>query len=535
VQLGAFGGLADGKLTSLGASVGNLGQWVPLADGVYLDHISFGLCLNPPPFKIRANVGANFLGSKNLVAVDGGFTYTDGSGFNPWSLELDGDVSVATIPIGHGTFGVNGFGVFDFSLGAGVDILNGAASLNAQVDGWIDGRNGNFVVGGEGQVCLQGVGCLLKAEGEVSTVGIAGCLTIGFSSPGIDLVIPLDGGSPHLGGPSEPITAGFGYDWGASTFQLLGGSCDFTAYEPTYPVASVARAAQASAGYRLSIAPDTKAVALRIHGTNGPPRVVLRGPHGAAITQPTSGGVLRRGHYLIAENKTNGTTNVVLVRPAAGVWTVSPVPGSSSSPTKIDRASVTVPPTFATHIRAKRGLRVLQVAYAVPNGTTVRLLERSKGVTRTLAARLRGRTGRHASRTGGRDARGHPDPAEEHRLLPRSSPDAALPGRGAPRPAWQGQSHARLFAVAGRVTVFRVSHACRRARARLRRRSRLSRAADPERSLWGRGHVQGRRRALRLGVRPRKQARDQGERAVGWPHEQKAAAGQGLHLSGVLP
>lgn len=392
VHLGAFGGLADGKLTSLGASVGNLGQRVPLADGVYLDHVSFGVCLSPPPFKLKADVGANFLGSKNTVAVDGSVTYTDGYRFNPWSLELDGHVSVATIPVGYGTFAVNGFGVFDFSLGAGVDILNGAASLNAQIAGWIDGRNGNFVVGGEGQICLQGLSCpLLKAEGEVSSVGVAGCLTIGSFSPGIDLVIPLDGGSPHLGGPSEPISAGFGYNWNASTFNLLGGSCDFTPYEPTYPTAQAGRASQASVGYRLSMAPDTKAVSLRIHGTHGPPRVVLRGPHGATITQPASGGVLRKGHYVIAQNKTDGTTDVLLVRPAAGVWTVSPVPGSSSSPTKIDRASVAMPPTFATHIRAKRGLQTLQVAYAVPIGTRVRLLERTKGLTRTLTARLRGR------------------------------------------------------------------------------------------------------------------------------------------------
>jgi hypothetical protein len=101
--------------------------------------------------------------------------------------------------------------------------------------------------------------------------------------------------------------------------------------------------------------------------------------------------VLRKGHYLIAVNKTDGTTNVLLVRPAAGVWTISRAPGSVSSPTKVDLATRAVPPTFGANVRAKGGLRVLRVAYAVPIGTTVQLLERSKGVNRMLAAPLRGR------------------------------------------------------------------------------------------------------------------------------------------------
>ena len=388
LDLGAFGGLANGQISKLGANVSNLGRRVPIAEGVYLDHVAFGLCLSPPPFKIRANMGANLLGNRNLVSVDGGFTYTDATDTSPWSLLLDGSVSVGDLPIGSGTLGINGSGVIDFGLKAGVDVLSGTARLNASVSGWIDAPHRQFVVSGSGQGCL-GDACA-TASGELSSTGVAGCVTVGTSTPTYDLIIPLDGRAPRLDTSTYPLTAGFGYVWGASTVDLLGGSCNFSPYEPTRAAAD--RAAGASARIRLRIARGTDAVSLRIHGTHGPPKVVLRGPHGSSVTSPTrTRAKLRKGQYLLVENKTNATTNVMLVRPAPGTWTISQAPGSGSSPTTADRANLEVPPTFGARVLGKGGLRTLRVAYAVPVGASVRLLERAKGINHTIAAHLRGR------------------------------------------------------------------------------------------------------------------------------------------------
>ena len=254
LQLGAFGGLANGSVSKLGASIDNLGRRVPLAYGLYLDHVSFGLCLSPPPFKIRANVGANFLGASNLVNIDGGFTYTDAVGFTPWSLQLDGAVSIGqepnALPLGSGTLGINGASVITFGLKAGVDVLDGTASLNAQVSGWIDAPHNQFVVSGSGQGCLAGV--CAKASGELSSTGVAGCVTVGTSTPTYDLIIPLDGSAPHLDTRTHPLTAGFGYVWGASSADLLGGSCDFSPYEPTRPAGARAAAAGSRLGLRIA-------------------------------------------------------------------------------------------------------------------------------------------------------------------------------------------------------------------------------------------------------------------------------------------
>jgi hypothetical protein len=385
LELGAFGGLANGTISKLGASVGNLGTRVPITNGVYLDHVDFGLCLSPPPFKIRANMGANFLGNKNLVNVDGGFTYTDATVTSPWSFELDGEVSVADTQIGAGTLGINGAGGIDFGLEAGVN-LSGVASLNAQVSGWIDAPRRQFVVSGSGQGCL-GSACA-TAEGELSSTGVAGCVTVGTSTPTYDLIIPLDGSPPYLDTRTYDITAGFGHVWGTSTVDLLGDSCDFSPYEPTR-----AAGAQAAAGARrLRITRGTQAVSLRIHGTNGPPKVVLHGPRHATITSPSDGTTtLSKGHYLLVENKTNGTTDVMLVHPAAGTWTVSQAPGSDSSPTTVDRATLQAPPTIGARVLAKRGRHTVQVAYATPPGTSLRLVERAKGINHTIAAHVRGR------------------------------------------------------------------------------------------------------------------------------------------------
>ena len=391
LQLGAFGGLQGTQVSELGGSINNLGRRVPLAYGLYLDHIAFGLCLTPQPFKIRANVGADFLGASNLVNIDGGFTYTDANGYDPWSLELDGSVSLGEEPnaltLGQGTLGINGSGVIDFGLQAGVTVAGGVASLSAKVDGWIDAPNRQFVVSGDGKGCLGSV--CAEAEGELSSTGIAGCVTIGSSTPTYDLIIPLDGGPVHLDDTSYPLTGGFGYRWGAGSAQLLGGSCDFSSYEPAGFVSDLATAA--SAGLHLQVAQGTQAVALRIHGTMGPPKIVLHGPGGAIIASPSHAtATLHKGHYLLVENKSDATTDVMLIHPAAGDWTIEGARGSVSSPTKLDRASLETPPTLGARVLGTGAVRTVQVAYAVPVGASVALRERSKGVNQTLAAHLGG-------------------------------------------------------------------------------------------------------------------------------------------------
>ena len=556
LQIGAFGGMADGQITKLGASVDNLGTRVPIAEGVYLDHVAFGLCLSPPPFKIRANAGVNFLGSKNVVAVDGGFTYTDSIGFTPWSFLVDGSVKVGTVPIGSGTLGFNGNSQVDFGLKAGVDVLDGAASLTAEVSGWFDPPRGQWVVSGSGRGCL-GDACA-TASGTLSSVGVAGCISVGTSLPSYDLIIPLDGRAPHLDTSTHTLTAGFGYVWGASSADFLGGSCNFTPYQPTRVFTTRAAAGGRALAFRVTR--GTKATSLRIHGSDGPPKVILHGPHGVTITSPaTKDAVLSKGKYLLAENKTDGTTNVMLVRPAVGTWTVSSVPGSKSSPTRIDRASVQASPTVAARVIAKGASRTVKVAYSVPAGSTVQLVERAKGLNHILTRALKGRRcaglprvrpgtdqtilcatlsfrpapgqGGITARAGGRHTERHPAAAEERRVLPRSEAAAAVPRQPHARAAQQGRAPRPVLAVVRRLALRRVGQALRRPGARIRPRWPVPRAAHPERTERRQRDDQGDRGPLRPGSGPRARCSAQGQRQVGRLQEQEAAARQGLHLT----
>ncbi|HEX3617456.1 MAG TPA: PKD domain-containing protein, partial [Solirubrobacteraceae bacterium] len=213
MRLGASGSIVGGHVGSFSGVLGNLGRTVPITAGFFLDHIAFGMCLNPPPLIIAANVGVNFLGSNHAVDVEGGFTYTDSTQSTPWSIEINGAVSVADTPIGTAQIGFDGNDVINFEVAAGFTALDGAASLNGDVYGWIDPPEHEFVVGGDVNGCLGSI--CAGASGEFSSTGVAGCVTIGTTSPTYDLIIPLHGGGPpYLDRSVYPITAGFGYIWG---------------------------------------------------------------------------------------------------------------------------------------------------------------------------------------------------------------------------------------------------------------------------------------------------------------------------------
>ena len=398
-QFAAFGGLADGKLSKLGGFADNLGVSVALLPGVFLKRIGAGLCITPPPVKIRGDVGVEALGGK--LRVNGHVLYTDESPGEPWSVEVGGNASIADTQIGEGSMTFNGWGDVDFDVSTAIDLF-GVASVEGEVAGWFQPRYSLFNVSGRVKGCIASVICA-TASGVVSSSGIAGCIDAGeivVYEPAGASTGPFGPGSTTISLRRRVIQlkAGFGFRYGESV-DLLGNSCDFAPYEATkVRPASVAgrtvwdglaRAAAATLTQR--IAPRTKATTFRIHGTNGPPKVVLRGPRGIVIRSPTTRrGKQVKGSYLLAENKSDGTTSVLLVNPAPGLWTITAAPGAKSKPTTVDRSDFAGPPVFAGSVRRSGGRQVFTMAYAAPRGATVSLVERGKGIARTLVAKLRG-------------------------------------------------------------------------------------------------------------------------------------------------
>jgi hypothetical protein len=421
-RLAAFGGLADGKVAKLGGFVDNLGTAVPIVPGVFLNRVGVGLCINPPPFKLRGDVGVAALPTPSgpILNVNGRFLYTDATSKDPWTLLVGGNVEVFDEEVGSGEVVFNAWGDVDFSLAAKLDFK--IASIEGRADGWIEPRNDLFNVEGSLTGCIKGLPCA-TARGLISSSGVAGCLDLGtlvFYEP----VNPRQGSF----GPGSisfstrrvevPIKGGFGYTFATEKVDLLGGSCNFGPYRATRGGAAATRATtpggqastraaatadpaatplaatprQAGGGLSEQITKGTKAVTFRVAGSNGPPKVVLRGPGGATITSPTATGTSQvRGRYTLAENPDDGTTSVVLVKPAVGAWTVEAAPGATSTPTRVDRADLEAPSVLLGQIRkTPKGQRVT-VAYAVPKGASVRLMERSAKIGRTIVGSAKGR------------------------------------------------------------------------------------------------------------------------------------------------
>lgn len=388
-RLAAFGGLAGGEVSRLGGIVEGLGTTLPIVPGVFLNKVGVGLCLSPPPFKLRGDVGVTALGGQ--LAVDGHVLYTDATDSTPWSIEVGGDVSFEDTHLGSATVGFNAWGDVNFDVNAALE-LGDVASISGDVNGWIEPRNRSFTITGTVQGCIDGLGCD-TATALVSNVGVAGCLDLGS----ITIDVPTDARQGPFGWGSVQFTtrkqtinlqAGVGYKYHGSV-DLLGGSCDLSPYAATRS-ATTARAAAAGAGLSETIRSGTKAVTLRVHGTHGAPQVAVHGPGGTTIALPAGKrAVEKKGHYMLAQNASDGTTSVLLVKPAAGTWTVTAAPGATSAPTRMDRADYQAPSVLFGQTRKHGGRRQVAVQYAVPAGATVRLVEHGKGIGRTIVSAVK--------------------------------------------------------------------------------------------------------------------------------------------------
>ncbi|HLI31490.1 MAG TPA: hypothetical protein VKU89_01945 [Solirubrobacteraceae bacterium] len=392
-EIGLFGGLVGSQIAYLGGFV-ETNPGLPIVDDVFLDRVGIGVCINPPPFKLKGEVGVDAMpvGSKPTLKVDGYFqytnSYTDSEGHeHPWSVELGGSVAVYEKEIGGGDVVVNSTGELEFALHAELELYS-VVSINGHVDGWIEPTEKLFNINGGIEACL--LGACIGADGEVSSTGIAGCGKI-------------------LG-----LEAGFGYRWGSGHVSTFDG-CSFGEYEATK--ASLADFAP-NLTRTLAIAPHTKAIALRVGGLGGPPGITLRGPGGQTIVIPAGASKALRGpDYMVIENRSEAATDILLADPAAGSWQIQPALGSSV--TSLAIARYYGPPSASGHVRkAPHGRRLLRATYHLQPGETMALYERGSEVARTLRAHVAGA----ACSSSKRGRRGHRAPAGARCLRVAFSP-----------------------------------------------------------------------------------------------------------------
>ncbi|MEA2207363.1 MAG: hypothetical protein QOE77_4139 [Blastocatellia bacterium] len=385
-RLAMFGGLAGGKLSKLGGFVDNLGTTLPITESLFVNRIGVGLCIGPP-IVVRGDVGIAFLpppGVQEVLAINGYFRYTDAFQTSPWSLELGGSVEVFDYLLGTGRIILRPNGSIDAGVNAGVNFAN-VVSLNGSITGWLEIPTRRFNLDGQIRGCLS-VLCA-QADGVFSNVGVAGCFNAG-RIVWWELVkdrnwSPWAWWRLHWERREIQLKAGFGKAWSSNRVSLFGGSCYLQSYRSTRLLPT--RAAGAASGVRIPA--GQPATALRIVGTNGPPKVTVTGPDGTKIVSPADvGAAERKGRWMLVENPSDGSTSVLLVRPAGGTWTVD-----GDGIASVDTAGFQQPASVNGAV-VKRGKRhEVHVAYSVPTGAKLSLVERGKGAQRTIAKRVRGR------------------------------------------------------------------------------------------------------------------------------------------------
>ena len=385
-RLAMFGGLAGGRLSKLGGFVDNLGTTLPITESLFLNRIGIGLCIGPP-LQLRGDVGIAFLpppGIKEVLAINGYFRYTDAFQASPWSLELGGSVEVFDYLLGTGRIILRPNGSIDAGVNAGVNFA-GVVSLNGSINGWLEIPTRRFNLDGQLRGCLS-VLCA-QADGVFSNVGVAGCFDAG-RIVWWELVkdhnwSPWAWWRLHWERREIQLKAGFGYSWAANRVSLFGGSCYLQSYRSTRLLPT--RAAGAATGVRIPS--GQPATALRIVGVSGPPKVTITGPDGTKIVSPADASAAeRKGRWMLVENPSDGSTSVLLVKPAGGTWTVD-----GDGVESVDTAGFQQPATVTGAVTHRRGQHEVHVAYSLPPKAKLSLVERGRGAQRTIAKRVRGR------------------------------------------------------------------------------------------------------------------------------------------------
>ncbi len=372
---GAQGAVAikDGGLKTVVAGIDNLN--VAVGPGVFLQRIAFGIGVDP--FTIIGGVGFTagpVVADVSAVRIDGNFrlsfpgspaarlemstnAFCQLSSCAPGAEQAGGDgLKVVNIPLAGFSFSADTDGQIAFGGHIGYDVA--IASLDASVDGWIDGADG-FNVEGNGRVCVFTIACA-GAEAVLSSEGLGVC---GY-------VVVL----------GARVAVGFGIRW-PDDIRVMAGVCDIGPFRATK---SSAGAAQAG-GPQVVHFPAGKAYGIvRLTGATGAPNVDVSGPGGEQISSPPDPSPgLRSGRFMVFKDYKARQTTIVVVKPGAAGFTITPQVGSSPI-TSVQQADPLPDPSIRAKVTGAGYSRRLSYTVRHIDGQSVRFAEVGGGVTRVL-------------------------------------------------------------------------------------------------------------------------------------------------------
>lgn len=380
-ELGLWGGMAGGKLSHAGAFADRLGTLVPIAPGVFLDRVGIGLCLSPPPFKVKGEAAVAFgpdWGGKKAVLVSGWMQYTDAYAGQPWRIDAGGSLSLFDHGMAEASMSYLSSGLAEFGFRAGFR-WDGLASVEGKVAGWAETQGERrFNVRGDVSVCVEGAGCA-GGSAVVSDIGVAGCLTVDLVSIPVFEHVGPDWDDWAWVTRKVQLTGGAGYRFADEDLRVMIGSCDIGAYERQL----TARGAQAGLPAPLSVVDGQRALVVRLRGDGAVPRVALVGPDGRRVLVADGAPGLVRGSHMLAVDRRGHTITAMVSRPAKGTWRVEPLPDSAGI-TATDVARDRPEPAVGGEVTGRGHRRVLRYAYRPQPGQRIVLTERGARTGRAL-------------------------------------------------------------------------------------------------------------------------------------------------------
>ena len=358
---------------------------------VYLTKIGGELDLDPTHLAALATVGAGAaVNGVSPVSVDGRFDMTFPPKPKPVDFKMSGTVKVLFLGLADGSLDFQGDGYAAFAGHAGLDLS--VLSLDANVNGFVDGSKGAFGAAARAQMCVDvsfGPFSFPCVAGELAmnNTGMAACAEadlpkpVGHQSAGLEL--PWSDVSPAVL-VSPP-------DLAYTIASHLAFPCHTDAYRSPPRAAAAHLAAEGDTTVTVPAGVPTETIAL--FGDGGPPRVTLRGPRGEA---PGAGSAT-------ITDAPAGATFVKLNGPAAGTWTISLEPGSPAVK-RLLQSDGYAPARVSARLGGRGRARAIRYSIAgLGHGQSVVFAERGRFGTRLIG---RARSARGLLRFAPADARG---------------------------------------------------------------------------------------------------------------------------------
>lgn len=354
--VGAGFGIKEGQFDFLRGSVSGINS--PVGGGVFLQSLGFEVKRDPLTLigSIGLSAGPKVAGVR-AVGIGGTLKAVLD---DPFVVEVAGNLRIADrFSLADAFLRASSTGLIEFGGKVGFDIWR--LELSGSIDGWVD-RLEAFNVEGSIDACLDvwGPNPCGNAKVLLSSKGIAGCVGVYgyYVGAGAIWALPPD-------------------------FDAFTG-CDLSPYREVKPASARRGGVRAAAELvRTQLPAGLPSAAWEVTAEGGPVGVTLTGPGGVAVTVSRENPFVQQGD-VYAQLREDGTTFVLVNKPAAGLWTLSD--DGVARVTRVREARGLPKPSATVAVRGRGRSRVLTWRLRRIEGQRVTFAEVGRDVRNAIAS-----------------------------------------------------------------------------------------------------------------------------------------------------